>query len=205
MVHISLRRPILGGIVFAIVFVILSLAFFNITGILAREILETSMSGIISLCYVISIGSIYILVIILHLLSARLPRELTSRHKHYRSLLQIAKLATLIIIFSIIVILFLNIPFTRIDFIPVAMYSKIYYVVLVTGAVLGGSFISIIAMIYLTIRNMINQKDIQLSLNLNDVEPRKASSGSKIRSGEDVIGKEVVPDNSIKEHIPDTP
>lgn len=204
MVRICLRRPILGGIVFAIVFVISSLSFFNITGTLARQILETSMSGIISLCYIISIGSIYILVIILHLLSARLPRELTSRHKHFRSLLQIAKLATLIIVFSIIVILFLNIPFTRIAFIPVDMYSKIYYVVLVTGAILGGSFISIITMIYLTIRNMIAQKDIQLSLNLNDLDPRQTNLSNTKMSGEDFSGHEVIPDIITKENIPKT-
>lgn len=193
MVHISLRRPILGGIVFAIVLVISSLAFFDITGILAREILATSMSGIISLCYVISIGSIYILVIILHLLSARIPREINSRHKHYQSLLNIAKLATLIIIFSIVVILFLNIPFTRINSIPDSMYSKIYYVVLITGSVLGGSFISIITMIYLTIRNMIAQKDGQLSLNLNlnDKDPRGDVETSGKVSEKDAGKKEV--------------
>lgn len=167
MVHISLLRPILGGIVFAIVFVISSLTFFEITGILAREILATSVSGIISLCYVISIGSIYILVIILHLLSARVPDEIGSRHKHYKSLLIIAKMATHLIIFSIVMILLLNIPFTIIDNIPDSMYSMVYYIVLAAAAILGGSFISIITMIYLTIRNMIYQKDGQLSLSLN--------------------------------------
>ena len=169
MVHFSLRRPILGGIVFAIILIISSLTFIEITGILARELLETSVSGIISLCYVISIGSIYILVIILHLLSARIPMEMErdSRHKHFASLLNIAKLATLLIMFSIVVILFLNIPFTRLRAIPDAMYSKIYYLILAAVSVLGGSFISIITMIYQTIRDMIFQKDGQLSLNLN--------------------------------------
>src|SRR5690606_8088437 len=153
MVHISLRRPVLGGIVFAIILIISSLTFIEITGIQAREILATSVSGIISLCYVISIGSIYILVIILHLLSARIPTDMEtgSKHKHYTSLLNIARLATLLIIFSIVVILFLNIPFTRMRAIPDFMYSKIYYIILATAAVLGGSFISIITMIYQTI------------------------------------------------------
>ena len=169
MVHISLRRPILGGIVFAIILIISSLTFIEITGIQAREILANSVSGIISLCYVISIGSIYILVIILHLLSARIPMEMetNSRHKHFTSLLNIAKLATLLIIFSIVVILVLNIPFTRMRAIPDSMYSKIYYMILAAAAVLGGSFISIITMIYQTIRDMIFHKDGQLSLNLN--------------------------------------
>ena len=179
MVHLSLRRPILGGIVFAIILIISSLTFIEITGILAREILENSVSGIISLCYVISIGSIYILVIILHLLSARIPMEMEmdSRHKHFNSLLNIAKLATLLIIFSIVVILVLNIPFTRMRAIPDSMYSKIYYIILATAAVLGGSFISIITMIYQTIRTMIFQKDGQLSLNL-DMNDNETGEGS---------------------------
>jgi len=172
MVHISLRRPILGGIVFAIILIISSLTFIEITGIQARELLANSVSGIISLCYVISIGSIYILVIILHLLSARIPREIASRHKHYSSLLNIARLATLLIIFSIVVILLLNIPFTQMRAIPDAMYSKIYYIILAIAAILGGSFISIITMIYQTIRTMIFQRDGQLSLNL-DIPPKE--------------------------------
>ena len=206
MVHVSLRRPILGGIVFAIVFVISSLTFIEITGILARQILETSMSGVISLCYVISIGSIYILVIILHLLSAGIPEEINTRHKHYQSLLAIAKLATLTIIFSIVVILFLNIPFTRISSIPVNMYSKIYYVVLLTGSVLGGAFISIITMIYLTIRKIITQKDGQLSLDLKvNEDPEGDDPNAKKINEENVsvqeeVGK-VSPDIKIKETI----
>jgi len=169
----------LGGIVFAIILIISSLTFIEITGILAREILENSVSGIISLCYVISIGSIYILVIILHLLSARIPREISSRHKHYTSLLNIAKLATLLIIFSIVVILLLNIPFTRMRAIPDSMYSKIYYIILAIAAILGGSFISIITMIYQTIRTMIFQKDGQLTLNLNIPPKEENTDNSK--------------------------
>ena len=166
MAHVRIIKPIIGGIVFGIILVISSLTFLKITGILAREILATSVSGIISLCYVISIGSIYILLIILHLLSVRVPGEANFQHKHYHSLLNIAKLATVIIIFSIMIILILNIPFTLLD-LPDSMYSKIYYIILAASAILGGSFISIITIIYQTIRMMIYHKEEQLSLNLN--------------------------------------
>lgn len=198
MVHFSLRRPILGGIVFAITLIISSLTFLEITGILAREILANSVSGIISLCYLIGIGSIYILVIILHLLSARVPPIGGSRHVHYQSLLNIAKLSTLLIIFSIVLILLLNIPFTRMDAIPDSMYSKIYYFVLAAAAILGGSFISIITMIYQTIRNMIFLKDGQLSLNLKIVtnkETVKVTAEEKERV-EDFEKKGVIKDQA---------
>lgn len=194
MVHFSLRRPILGGIVFAIILTISSLTFIEITGILARELLENSVSGIISLCYVISIGSIYILVIILHLLSARLPMEIGLRHKHYNSLLNIAKLATLLIIFSIIVILLLNIPFTRLQAIPDALYSRIYYIILAIASILGGSFISIITMIYITIRTMIHQEDGQLSLNLKTPE-------ESVDTEENSGATEVDPNMQVNEEV----
>ncbi len=194
MVHLSLRRPILGGIVFAIILTISSLTFIEMTGILARELLETSVSGIISLCYVISIGSIYILVIILHLLSARLPIELGLRHKHYNSLLNIAKLATLLIIFSIIVILLLNIPFTRLRAIPDALYSTFYYIILAIASILGGSFISIITMIYITIRTMIHQEDGQLSLNLKTPE-------ENVDAGENNGAMGVDPNMQVNEEV----
>ncbi|QED36937.1 hypothetical protein FK178_04060 [Antarcticibacterium arcticum] len=196
MVHLSLRRPILGGIVFAIILTISSLTFIEMTGILARELLENSVSGIISLCYVISIGSIYILVIILHLLSARLPMEMGLRHKHYNSLLSIAKLATLLIIFSIVVILLLNIPFTRLRAIPDALYSTIYYIILAIASILGGSFISIITMIYITIRTMIHQEDGQLSLNLNSTEDSGTTGENNVVPEED---QEIKVNEEVKE------
>ena len=156
--HFSVRRPIMGGIVFAIAMGISIFTFGEITGLEARELLVTSVSGIIVLCYVTILGSIYILVIILHLLSVRIPKVTKFRRKHYHILLTIAKISTLQIIVAVIVLLLLNIPFTRIKGVPVYMYLQIYYVILGVASIIAGSFISVITMIYQTIRTIIDQK-----------------------------------------------
>ena len=71
------------------------------------------------------------------------------------------------------------------------MYSKIYYLILAVASVLGGSFISIITMIYLTIRNMIFHKDGQLSLNL-DIETEEDEMGENMSEEDEVKSNEKV-------------
>ncbi|MFD2518613.1 hypothetical protein [Salinimicrobium flavum] len=156
--HLSVRRPIMGGFVFAVAMGISIFTFGEITGIQAKELLETSVSGIISLCYVVVIGTIYILVIILHLLSVPIPRVTKLRLRHYHLLLNIARFSTLLIISAVTVLLLLNIPFTRIRGVADSHYLKIYYVILGVASIIAGGFISVITMIYHTIRTIINQK-----------------------------------------------
>lgn len=154
----SVRQPIIGGIVFAMAVGISIFTFGEITGLEARTLLLTSVSGIITLCYVIIIGSIYILVIILHLLSVRLQEDGLHRKKHYLLMLSISRISTLLIISAVIVLLLLNIPFTRIRAIPDALYLKIYYTVLGATSILAGGFISVITMIYQTVKHIIALK-----------------------------------------------
>lgn len=156
--HLSIRRPVLGGIVFAFATGISIFTFGEITGLQARTLLLNSVSGLIALCYMIVIGSIYILVIILHLISLRLQKDGEPKIRHYLLLLTISRIATLLIIFAVIVLLLLNIPFTEITAIPDALYLEIYYAILVIASILGGGFISVITMIYQTIKRIIFQK-----------------------------------------------
>lgn len=156
--HISLRRPIIGGIVFAIVMGLSTLIFGEISGFQARELLATSMSGIFSLCYVIILGSIYILVMILYLLRLSIPKISELRQKHYNLLLTISKIDTILIVIAIIILLLLNIPFTETKAIPDEWYSTIYYLILAIASILGGGFITVITMIYQTISNIIHER-----------------------------------------------
>lgn len=156
--HLSVRQPIIGGMVFALATGISIFTFGEITGLEARTLLLTSVSGIITLCYVIIIGSIYILVIILHLLSVRVYKDEEPRKRHYLLMLSISRISTLLIISAVVVLLLLNIPFTTITAIPDSLYLKIYYTVLATASILGGGFISVITMIYQAIKRIIFQK-----------------------------------------------
>lgn len=165
--HWGVRQPVIGGIVFALAMAISIFTFGEITGLEARTLLLNSVSGIITLCYVTIIGSIYILVIILHLLSVRLHEDSIHRKRHYLLMLSISRISTLLIIFAVVVLLLLNIPFTRIRAIPDSLYLKIYYIVLATTSVMAGSFISVITMIYQAIKHSIAQK-------LADIREKKA-------------------------------
>lgn len=156
--HWSVRQPIIGGIVFALAMGISIFTFGEITGLEARTLLLNSVSGIITLCYVIIIGSIYILVIILHLLSVRLQEDGVNKRRHYLLMLSISRISTLLIMSAVIVLLLLNIPFTRITAIPDSLYLKIYYTILGATSILAGGFISVITMIYQAIKHIINLK-----------------------------------------------
>ncbi len=132
--------------------------FGEISGFQAWELLATSSSGIITLCYIIIVGSIYILVMLLHLLSIKVLKINHLRLKYYNELLNIARLATLLIISSTIVLLLLNIPFTETKIFSYSDYFKIYYTIITTASILAGGFIAVITMIYQSIRNIISDK-----------------------------------------------
>ena len=170
MAHFSFRRPILGGVIFAIAMGFSTYTFGEISGFQAWELLATSTSGIITLCYIIIIGSIYILVMLLHLLSVKVLKINHLRIKYYNELLNIARLATLLIIISIIVLLLLNIPFTETKIFSYTEYFKIYYTILTVASILAGGFIAVITMIYQNIRNLISDKKGEQNCNEGELK-----------------------------------
>jgi len=168
-----LKRPLIGGIVFAVVMGLCTFTFGEISGFQARELLVHSMSGILTLCYVMILGSIYILVIILYLLSVKIPIDSVLRHHHFHLLATIAKVDTILIITAIITLLLLNIPITQTDIIPDSWYSTIYYLILAIASILGGGFIAVIIMIYETISMIIHHKDGEIPDEDTEVEELK--------------------------------
>ena len=165
MKHFSFRRPVLGGIIFALAMGFATYTFGEISGFQAWELLATSSSGISTLCYIIILGSIYILVMLLHLLSIKVLKINHLRLKYYNDLLNIARLATLLIISSITVLLLLNIPFTETKIFSYSEYFKIYYTILTVASILAGGFIAEITMIYQSIRNIISDKKGEQTIN----------------------------------------
>jgi hypothetical protein len=165
MIRFSFRRPLLGGIIFAIAMGFSTYIFGEISGFQAWELLATSSSGIITLCYIIILGSIYILVMLLHLLSIKVLKINHLKQKYYNELLNIARLATFLIITSIIVLLLLNIPFTETKIFSYSEYFIIYYTILAVASVLAGGFIAVITMIYQNIRNIIHDKEEEQDCN----------------------------------------
>lgn len=155
----SYRRPILGGVIFAAAMGFSTYTFGEISGFQAWELLDTSTSGIITICYIIILGSIYILVMLLHLLSIKIRKLNSLKRSYYHGLLNIARLATLLIIVSIIVLMLLNIPFTETKMFSYSWYFKIYYTIIAVASVLAGGFIAVITMIYQCIRNIIHDKE----------------------------------------------
>ena len=179
--HISLKRPIIGGFVFAVVMGFSTFIFGEISGFQARELLATSMTGIFSLCYVIILGSIYILVMILYLLKLSIPKVSELRQKHYNLLLTISKIDTILIVIAIIILLLLNIPFTETKSIPDSWYSTIYYLILAIASILGGGFITVITMIYQTISNIIHERVNHHHVDVPEIELPKEQKRKIIR------------------------
>jgi hypothetical protein len=194
-INMVFKRPIIGGIVFALVMALCTYTFGEISGFKARELLATSMSGIITLCYVIILGSIYILVIILYLISLKVPLDSILRHHHFRLLSTIAKFDTILIITAITTLLLLNVPVTQTSIIPDSWYSTIYYLILAIASILGGGFISIIIMIYETITMIIYHKDGEIPKVDTEVEDLKEIE-NKIQK---VIENKIESDNEVED------
>jgi len=157
--HLIFKQPIIGGIVFAIAMGVLTIYFGETSGFKARELLVTSMTPLLGLCFVIILGSIAILGSMLGFLSVDFPKESKLRHRYCRFLLYIQKVDTILIITAIIILLLGNIPFTQTKIIRASWYIYIYYSFLVIASIMGGGFVTLIFMIYKTIYELINDRD----------------------------------------------
>lgn len=171
--HFSLKQPIISGIVFAIAIGLATFSFGEVSGYQARELLVNSMPRLLILCFVIILGSISILGLMLGFLRMDFPKESKLKHRYCSLLLYIQKVDTVLTITAIIILLLVNIPFTQTKIIPDSWYPNIYHTVLVIASIMGGSFVTLISMIYKAISEIIHDKDGEVLVDSPEVQINK--------------------------------
>ncbi|SDB35758.1 hypothetical protein SAMN03097699_0882 [Flavobacteriaceae bacterium MAR_2010_188] len=149
------KRAVAGGVIAAIVTGLGAYVLGNLSGYEAKILIRSSLPGINALCNTIVLASATILALLLTILSVSSSTKSRLKEDHYKQVLYIAKLDTVVFVVSMIVFQLMNIPITEADNVPPTWYSSIYYISLGLAAVLSGALISVVLMLYNAVRNII--------------------------------------------------
>ena len=149
------RHAILGGIFSALITAAGTIILGEISGYEAKILIKNSIPGVNTLCNTVVLASATILALLLTLLSISSSSSSKLKKIHYKNVLQIAKLDTVVFVVAMITFLLLNIPVTESDTIPINYYSYIYYISLGIASLLSGGIISVVLMLYNTVNNII--------------------------------------------------
>jgi len=162
------KRAILGGIISMFVIGLGSYLLGELSGYEAKVLIKNSLGGINTLCNTIALASATILTLLLTLLALSSNSKSKLKKDHYRHVLQIAKLDTVVFIAAIMSFLLFNLPITESDNVPPNWFSTVYYISLAISSILSAALIVIVLMLYNTVVNIIKivglgQKDHPLA------------------------------------------
>jgi len=135
----------------------------ELSGYEAKALIKNSVSGINTLCNTIALASATILALLLTVLGISSGAKSKLKKNHYRHILQIAKLDTVVFVSSLISFLLFNLPVTQSETVPNEWFSIVYYISLLISSILSAALIVVVLMLYNTIVNSI--KIVGLGLN----------------------------------------
>lgn len=147
--------PAIGG---GLAFVVILLGLFtvgSVSGFEARSLLSSMLPTARFLYSAVITASATILALMLTLLSLSYNSQSTLRPVHYNRVKQIALVDTVTFVTAIAFLLVLVVPLRETDNVPASVYQVYFYVALVGAAILGGLVVSIVLMLYTTVRDMI--------------------------------------------------
>ena len=150
------RKAIYGGIIATVITGLGIFLLGQLSGYEAKELIESSHSGLNMLCNTITLASATILTLLLTLLGISTGTESKLKSEHYYQVLDIAKLDTVLIICALVMFQLFNIQITEADNVPLNWYSTIYWASLCCTSILSGMMITVVLMLYTTITTIIH-------------------------------------------------
>ena len=154
-ISIHNKRAVSGGVFASIIVGFGAFILGNISGYEAKVLLEASLPGINTLCNTIVLASATILALLLTLLSLSSNSKSKLTKDHYKHVLIIAKIDTIVFVASMIIFQLFNIPIAEADNVPRSWFTIIYYSSLGLSALLSGGLISVVLMLYSTVSSII--------------------------------------------------
>jgi membrane-associated HD superfamily phosphohydrolase len=149
------KRALYGGVIAAIVTGAGAYLVGNLSGYEAKVLIKSSLPGINTLCNTIVLASATILALLLTLLSVSSSTKSKLTAEHYKHVLLIAKIDTVVFVVAMIVFQLLNIPITEAENVPSTWFSSIYYISLGLSALLSGGLISVVLMLFNAVSSII--------------------------------------------------
>lgn len=155
-ISIYTKRAVLGGFISLAIILSGTLLLGKLSGYEAKILIRHSLAGMHTLCNTISLASATILALLLTVLGISSSSKSKLKKDHYRHILQIAKLDTIVFVASVITFLIFNLPITESDNVPYNWFNFVYYISLAISSILSSLLIMVVLMLYNTIVNIIN-------------------------------------------------
>lgn len=149
------RLPYIGGAVSTIMVGIGVFVLGNVSGYEAKHLIAASLQGVNMLCNTIVLASATILALLLTLLGISSSAKSKLKNAHYKQVLIIAKLDTILFVAALILFQLFNIPITEADSVPIYWFPIIYWSTLIVSSILSGILVTVILMLYTTVTNII--------------------------------------------------
>lgn len=155
-VEIDMKKAVMGGFFSFLIILIGGYLVGEASHAEAYHLFEMILPTTRALCrtLILALGTILALMLTLISLSVDLEHEI--KWTHYVRVRQIAFIVTFTLIITFFTYLLLNIPITESDEASLEWFTYIYYATSGMASILGGLFITIVLLLYNTVRDMIN-------------------------------------------------
>lgn len=153
--HSDARRAVLGGLLAALTIMGASWMIGQITGSEARYLLETVLPSVRAFSGTMMLALITVLALMLTLLGLSTSTETNLKWVHYQRIKQIAFVDMISFIVAVLFYLLLNVPIQETDSGTLEWFYFLYYAVLIISSLLAGAVITVVLMLYNTVRNII--------------------------------------------------
>jgi hypothetical protein len=149
------QRALIGGSISLVIILMGTILLGKLSGYEARVLIKNSLDGLNTLCNTIALASATILALLLTLLGVSSNAKSRLKKEHYRHVLQIAKLDTVVFIASVVTFLLFNLPITESENVPSNWFNVLYYISLGISSVLSAALIVVVLMLYNTVVSII--------------------------------------------------
>lgn len=147
--------PSYGGILTALFSGLAIYLLGNLSGYEAKQLIESSVSGLGTFFNTIILASATILALILTLLAISSGSDSRLKKTHYIQVLSLARFDSLLFVLTLIFFQLINFPITESDSVPTSWFTIIYWIALFSSSLLSGMMVAVILMLYNTIHNII--------------------------------------------------
>lgn len=151
---VDLRFALLGGAVAALVMFAGVAAVGRVTPFVGLKLLQSVLPTIRFLASSALAAGATVMALMLTLLGLTFTSQWEFRDVHYRRISQISLLATIAILLSVVVLLFLGLPVEEADQLQ-TYYDIVYYALLMAASLLGGLLTAIALMLHRTIQGLV--------------------------------------------------
>ena len=150
-----LRNPLIISITSLLIILIGSLFIGEFNNYEAKQLIDTSVSGLNTLSNTIVLASATILALLLTSLGITSTTNSRLTKDHYKLVLLIAKIDTGVFVVALVFFLLFNLPVTQSETIDTSYFIIFYYGSIIVASTISAALIFVVSLLYYSIVSMI--------------------------------------------------